>query len=70
MKWGEPEELYSKKEIPGYDTIPQSMMLENDVFYSGYFPVDNEDNQDMFYMLFESRHDRARDPLFIWIRGE
>lgn len=46
------------------------MLLKDDVFYSGYFPVDNEDNQDMYYMLFESRNDRHRDPLVIWIRGE
>ena len=44
----------SKKEIPGFETIPTSMMLKDDVFYSGYYPVDT-DGQDMFYMLFESR---------------
>jgi carboxypeptidase C (cathepsin A) len=46
------------------------MKLKDDVFYSGYFPVDNDNGQDMFYMLFESRSDRKKDPLVIWIRGE
>lgn len=40
------------------------------MFYSGYYPVDLESGQDMFYMLFESRKDRHADPLVIWIRGE
>lgn len=45
--------------------------LKNDTFYSGYFPVD-VDEQDMFYILFESRRNETRDedPLIIWLRGE
>ena len=39
---GSNEEFDSKKEIPGYDTIPKQMSLKDDVFYSGYYPVDNE----------------------------
>lgn len=45
--------------------------FKNDTFYSGYFPVD-VDEQDMFYILFESRRNETRDedPLIIWLRGE
>ena len=46
------------------------MNLKNDIFYSGYYPVDNLSGQDMFYMLFESRNNRHSDPLIIWLRGE
>lgn len=56
--------------IYGYDTLPDGMKLKDDIFHSGYTLVDNNDNQDMFYMLFESRNSRAKDPLVIWIRGE
>jgi carboxypeptidase C (cathepsin A) len=45
--------------------------FRDDSFYSGYLNVD-ETNQDMFYVLFESRNEttRDKDPLLIWLRGQ
>ena len=48
----------------------ETRSLHNDTFFSGYFPVDKE--QEIFYILFESRNEDTRDsdPLIIWLRGE
>ena len=46
------------------DYAPKSFKLKNDVMFAGYFPVDN-DGQDMYYMLYESKTNKAKDRLLI-----
>jgi cathepsin A (carboxypeptidase C) len=46
------------------DTNP---IFLNESYYAGFEPIDNRG--DLFYWLFESRADKAKDPLVVWLTG-
>ena len=41
-------------------------MYKDDAFRSGYIKIDEWDNE-LFYIMFESRSNTSADPLLIWL---
>ena len=42
----------------------------NETFYSGYMPINVEYDEYLYFVMFESRNDPAKDPIIIWLQGE
>jgi len=42
----------------------------NETFYSGYMPLDHDEKEHLFFVMYESRNDPETDPLIVWLQGD
>lgn len=59
--------LLTSSFVLAYLTLEISCLFEGETWKSGLIDLDNDD--DMFYIYFESRRDPENDPLVMWLTG-